>query len=136
MKRWGGKTDVFIFDWRDDPRKDQAWYDKQCRQFDPVTVAQEIDRDYSASVHGIVIPGAWVRAAIDARDKLQLPPSGQRGLALDVADEGTDKNALVGTHGFNIEFIDEWSGKGSDIFATTERAAAAATRPRPFLASR
>jgi hypothetical protein len=38
VKRWGGKTDVFIFDWRDDPRKDQAWYDKQCRQFDPVTV--------------------------------------------------------------------------------------------------
>ena len=105
-------------------------YDKQCRQFDPVTVAQEIDRDYSASVHGIVIPGAWVRAAIDARDKLQLPPSGHRGLALDVADEGTDKNALVGTHGFNIEYIDEWSGKGSDIFGAGFRRIATSTDSR------
>ena len=26
-KRHEGKVDVFIFDWHDDPRKDEAWYE-------------------------------------------------------------------------------------------------------------
>ena len=119
-KRWGGKVDYFIFDWRDDPRKDQAWYDKQCEDLDPVVVAQEIDRDYSASVRGVVIPGAWVRAAIDAKQKLGIAPSGEWGLAYDVADEGEDKNAAVGGQGTEVSIGEEWSGKGSDTFASTE----------------
>jgi len=60
-KRREGKIDVFIFDWHDDPRKDDAWYAKQCEELDPVVVAQEIDRDYHASITGVVIPGPWVR---------------------------------------------------------------------------
>jgi hypothetical protein len=121
QKRHGGKIPVFVFDWRDDPRKDQAWYEKQVEELDPVTVAQEIDRDYSASVEGVVIPGAWVRSALDARQRLVVTPTGERSLALDVADEGTDKNALCGGKGFEIEDIEEWSGKGDDIFGTVER---------------
>lgn len=121
-KRHEGKVEVFVFDWRDDPRKDDAWYEKQCQDLDPVTVAQEIDRDYSASVSGIVIPGVWVRAAIDALKKLGIAPTGARGLSLDVADEGADKNAFCGHEGVQIDFLEEWSGKGADIFATTERA--------------
>ena len=120
-KRHEGRVDVFIFDWHDDPRKDQAWYEKQCAELDPVTVAQEIDRDYSASVEGIVIPGAWVRAAVDAAEKLGIVPSGVRGLALDVADEGVDKNAVCGNHGVVVDYLDEWSGKGGDIFQTTQK---------------
>lgn len=128
-KRWSGKVDVFIFDWHDDPRKDQKWYDLLAapaseggKGLDEVTIAQEVDRDYSASVEGILIPSQWVRAAIDARTKLGMPPpSGARGLALDVADEGIDKNAVCGAHGTEIEFLDEWSGKGADLYATTER---------------
>lgn len=121
-KRHGGKIDVFVFDWRDDPRKDAAWYEKQQRELDPVILAQEVDRDYSASVEGIVIPGAWVRAAIDAHVKLGIKPSGQKALALDVADEGVDKNAGIGGQGVIIDIIEEWSGKGSDTFATAQRA--------------
>jgi phage terminase large subunit len=120
QKRWGGKIEVFIFDWRDDPRKDQAWYDKQCEDLDPVVVAQEIDRDYSASVKGILIPGAWVRAAIDAREKLGIAPSGKRGLAFDVADEGEDKDAIADCLGIEVLETEEWTGKGSDIFASVE----------------
>jgi len=121
-KRHEGKVDVFVCDWRDDPRKDDAWYAKQCSELDPVTVAQEIDRDYSASVEGIVIPGAWVRASIDATKKLGIAPSGLRGMSLDVADEGVDKNAACCNYGIEIEFVDEWSGKGGDIFSTVQRA--------------
>jgi hypothetical protein len=36
---------------------------------DPVMIAQELDLDYTASIEGICIPAAWVRAAVG----LQLP---------------------------------------------------------------
>jgi hypothetical protein len=121
QKRWAGKIEVFIFDWHDDPRKDQDWYDKQCENLDPVVVAQEIDRDYSASVKGIVIPGEWVRAAIDAKDFLKIPGrTGKKGVAFDVADEGDDKNAVGVFEGIEVVETEEWSGKGSDIFESTE----------------
>jgi len=123
QKRWDSKRPkeyLFIFDWRQDPRKDQAWYDRQCEDLDPVVVAQEIDRDYTASVKGVVIPGAWVRSAIDAVKVLGIAPSGKKGIAFDVADEGDDKNAIMRAEGISVVETDEWSGKGSDIFASTE----------------
>lgn len=121
-KRHSGRVDVFVFDWREDPRKDEEWYEKQKRELDPVILAQEVDRDYTASVEGIVIPGVWLRSCIDARVKLGLPESGETMLALDIADEGTDKNAACIATGVEIEYVEEWSGKGSDTFATVERA--------------
>lgn len=124
QKRWAPRPHdpdyVFIFDWRDDPRKDDAWYQKQCEDLDPVVVAQEIDRDYSASVKGVVIPGVWVRAAIDAHKVLGIAPAGKKHLAYDVADEGDDKNAIAIARGVSVDRTEEWSGKDSDIFASTE----------------
>lgn len=126
-RRWGGKVSVFIFDWRDDPRKDDEWYrllsapeDEGGKGLDDVTIAQEIDRDYGASVHGIVIPAAWVRSAIDARSKLGIAPAGSRQLSLDVADEGKDKNALCYSHGIEVLGVEQRSGKGGDIYQTVE----------------
>jgi hypothetical protein len=83
-------------------------------------VAQEIDRDYAASVKGVVIPGAWVRSAIDAKAKLGIAPAGSKGLAFDVADEGDDKDAVCLAEGTEVLMTDEWSGKGGDIFESTE----------------
>jgi hypothetical protein len=113
---------VFRFHWRDDPRKDEAWYEKKKTELDPVTVAQEIDIDFSASVEGVLIPSAWVQAAVDAHLRLGIKPTGLRAGALDVADEGGDLNAFCGAHGVLLDFLDEWSGKGDDIFGTVQRA--------------
>jgi phage terminase large subunit len=55
-KRHSGKVKVFTFHWRDDPRKDEAWYQKQVDTLDPVIVAQEIDIDYNASTSDAYIP--------------------------------------------------------------------------------
>jgi len=127
--RWSGKIDVFLFHWRDDPRKDQEWYDKLPlpedqggKGMDPVTIAQEVDCNYSASVEGIVIPGVWVESAIDAHVRLNVELTGARGMSLDVADEGIDKNAICRSRGILIEGSEEWSGKGADIFDTVQRA--------------
>lgn len=113
---------VFTFSWRDDPRKDDAWYAKQVETLTAVVVAQEIDINYAASVEGIIIPSAWVQSAIDAHRKLGFAASGQRRGALDVADEGVDLNAFCSTHGVVVNSVTAWSGKGDDIFGTVERA--------------
>lgn len=112
----------FTFHWRDDPRKDQAWYDAECARLDPVTVAQEIDINYAAAVTGLVIPPAWVAAAVDADKVLGMVARGPRRGALDVADEGTDLNAFGWREGVVVMSVDEWSGKGDDIFGTVQRA--------------
>lgn len=121
QKRHSGKIEVYTLAWRDDPRKDDAWYAKQCDELDPITLAQEIDINYSASVEGVLIPSAWVQAAIDAHIVLGIVPTGMRLGALDVADEGIDTNAFCGAHGILIDTLEEWSGKGDDIFGTVQR---------------
>lgn len=119
-----GKIPRFTFHWRDDPRKDQAWYDKKCRDIDdPVVIAQELDLDYHASVAGVLIPSKWVQAAIDAHVRLGIDVSGVKMGGLDVADEGPDQNAYVGRHGILVNHSESWSGGGSDVARTTYRAA-------------
>jgi hypothetical protein len=124
VRRHSGKVDVWVWDWRFDPRKDDAWYAKQCAELDPIVVAQEIDRDYMASVEGVVIPGTWLKASIDAIEKLGLVPTGERSVSFDVADGGADKNAAISAKGIGVDFIEEWSGgktEGDDIFKHVER---------------
>jgi phage terminase large subunit len=122
MKRFEGKVDVFTMHWRDDPRKDDVWYQKQVAELDPVTVAAELDINYSASVEGVLIPSAWVQAALDAHRVLGVAPTGARRAALDVADEGKDLNAFAGVRGCVLEVLEEWTGVGDDIFGTVRRA--------------
>ena len=121
-KRFNGKISTFSLHWRDDPRKDDDWYRKRCDYLDdPVIIAQELDLNYSASVEGILIPSAWVNAAVDSHIKLGITPSGIRHAGFDVADEGHDKNALVGRYGILIEYLESWQGKGEDIFKSVNK---------------
>jgi hypothetical protein len=105
-KRHGGKVSVFTLHWTCDPRKNRSvrtedgrevfpWYEKQKSRLDPVTVAQEIDIDYTASVEGICIPAAWVRAAVG----LELPVRHDRPLpvvaGLDIGEEGNDSTVFT-----------------------------------------
>lgn len=113
---------VYRFHWRDDPRKDEAWYAKQLEESDPVTIAQEVDIDFAASVEGVLIPSDWVQAAVDAHIRLGIKPTGAKRGALDVADEGVDLNAFAIMQGILLTHVEEWSGKGSDIFSTVQRA--------------
>lgn len=123
VKRFSGSVPVFTFHWTQDPRKDRAWYDAKVAEIgDPVVVAQEIDIDYSASVEGVLIPSAWVQAAIEAHAALGFGSSGAKIGALDVADEGPDLNAFCGAHGVVVHDLEEWSGEGGDIYKTTQRA--------------
>lgn len=122
QKRHGGKIPVFTFHWRSDPRKDDEWYRRECEKIDnPVVVAQELDLNYSASAEGVLIPSDWVQAAVDAHIRLGIQPTCKRLGAMDVADEGRDKNAFSTRHGFLLENVREWSGVGSDIYQSVEK---------------
>jgi hypothetical protein len=107
-----GKVRVLIMDWRDHPGKDQEWYDKRKQQAEDKGLshifAQEVDRDYSASVEGVLIPAKWVKAAIDAHKVLGFKPEGLHGAALDVADEGKDKHAYSARTGVVLHHIESW----------------------------
>ncbi len=94
-RRFSGKHPVFTFHWRDDPRKSEEWYQEQKAKKDPVTIAQELDLDYTASVEGICIPAAWVRAAVG----LALPAGQQTVAGLDVGGEGSAKSVLIARAG-------------------------------------
>lgn len=110
-----GIVRVFIFDWRDHPGKTQAWYDERRDRAEREGLghifAQEVDRDYSGSVQGVIIPQEWVKACLDAHIKLGFEPTGiMRGMQ-DVADGGGDKNALVGGRGRVCQFASAWGGE-------------------------
>jgi phage terminase large subunit len=109
-----GKTRVFIMDWRDHPAKTQEWYDRRRQQAEDsgqlAMFAQEVDRDYSSSIEGIIIRPEWVRACIDAHIKLGFEAKGDRIAAQDVADGGRDVNAYASRHGVVLQTLEKWGG--------------------------
>lgn len=113
-----GKTGIFIGDWRDDPRKSQEWYDLRRARAESEGLlhifAQEVDRDYAASIDNIVIKQEWVDAAIDAHLKLNIKPGTDRVAGQDIADGGGDKNALACRHGIILRHCDHWAGEAGD----------------------
>lgn len=130
--RFSGRYSVFTMPWRENPDKNwtvkyngkeiHPWYEKQLATLDDVVLAQEVDINYSASVEGVLIPSSWIQLAIDAHIKLKIEPTGDRIAGLDVADEGKDKNSFASRHGIVMDHLESWSGKGDDIFGTTQRA--------------
>lgn len=123
-----GYTRVFVFDWRDHPTKDQVWYDtrraKALREGLLHIFAQEVDRDYSAAIENRIIDYAWITASVDAHKRLNWPDQGNAWMAgFDVADGGTDTNALAVRQGCILRGIDEWGA--SDTASSTDRVIAA-----------
>lgn len=92
-KRHSGKIPVFSFHWREDPRKDQEWYNKQRAQLDPVILAQEIDIDYNASVNDAWINGDLISAA-QSNGPADIDATGQWVVGVDAAHFGDDESVI------------------------------------------
>lgn len=127
----GGQTSSFSFHWKDDPRKNYwtdpttgqsgtgrdddtpihviyPWYEEQKLKLDELTIAQEIDIDFSASMEGICIPAKWVQAAIDFNFVMT---NYRKQAGLDIATEGSNSNVLVIVDAGNkVTLIDDWNG--------------------------
>jgi hypothetical protein len=108
-------VNVFVIDWRHHPAKDETWYeDRKAKATSEGLLhvfAQEVDRNYAASVEGIIIKPEWVRACVDADEKLGFDDAGRWSAALDVADEGGDLNALTKRKGVILKYARDW-GEG------------------------
>lgn len=122
-----GRTLVFVMDWRDHPAKNQEWYEGRRRTAEDEGLLhlfyQEVDRNYAASVAGILIPPEHVVSAIDAHVKLGLPmDEGGWCAALDVADNDGqgDRNAIAARKGLVLRHAREWGDR--DVGVTTRRA--------------
>ena len=113
-----GKTRVFIMDWRDHPKKTQEWYDQRRAKWEAEAMLhvfkQEVDRDYSGAVPGVILQSDWVQACVDAHIHLGINPSGPRVAGQDVADDGGDKNALVARHGILCNYAEHWAGEAAE----------------------
>lgn len=92
-RRHSGKIPVFTFHWTQDPRKDQAWYDKQVQSLDPTIVAQEIDIDYNASTNDSWINGELIANA-QRTGVNEIIPHGAWVIGVDAAHEGNDESVL------------------------------------------
>jgi phage terminase large subunit len=113
----------FDFALEDDPRRDEEYWRKKRATLDPVIFAAEYERNFQASVSGVVIPSMWVTAAVDAHKKLGLVPSGQKRGAMDVADSGSDANAFAVGQDFLVSHVESWHGSADlDIFHSVEHA--------------
>lgn len=116
-----GKTRIFVMDWRDHPAKTQEWYDTRRVAAQDAGLlhlfAQEVDRNYSAAVDGVIIPAEWVKAAIDAHKKLGFSDDGGWVAGLDVADSGGDTNALAKRKGSVLKSIEEWGERDTGLTA-------------------
>ncbi|MEE8551524.1 MAG: terminase family protein [Gemmatimonadota bacterium] len=125
-KRFGGKVPVFTFYWKDDPRKDEAWYEKKVRTLEPETVAQEIDLDYEASAGDVTVPAAWARASQllrrqFAEDGLLPTITEKSGIGgLDVAAGGVGKSVFVPRYGPLVGQPTKWTD--GDTINTAGRA--------------
>jgi phage terminase large subunit len=124
------RVNVLIMDWRDHPGKTQEWYDgrksKAIAEGLEHIFAQEIDRNYGASVVGTIVKTEWFRSSIDAHVHLNFGDDGLHCAALDIADEGTDTNALAIRKGIVLRTLEEWGERDTGV---TARRALAACRP-------
>lgn len=93
-KRHSGKIPVFTFHWRDDPRKDEAWYQKQSDTLDPVVMAQEIDIDYNASTSDSWLEGQLIEAA-QSTGPADIVVNGPWVVAIDAAHMGDDESVIT-----------------------------------------
>ena len=80
------------------------WYEEKCLKEDPLTVAQEYDIDYTASLEGVIIPAKWLRACVG----LSIPESNVGVSGFDVAAGGSAENAYIHRKGPVLKRIIRW----------------------------
>lgn len=105
-----GKTPVFVFNWQDNPVHTQEWYDtKKAKAISEGMFhifQREIERNPGASIENTVIPFEWMNDTLKSTIEIR----GKRIAGLDVADEGSDTNALCIMDGNCLEYLNEWGG--------------------------
>lgn len=117
------RSNVFIMDWAENPMHTQQWYDDMRAEKESQGLLhifeQEVNRNYAASVEGVIIPQAWVLAARNAHKRFPEMANGTWRAGFDPYNEGRDKHALVRAQGTVIRYARTWT-EGDTGEATRE----------------
>lgn len=136
-KRFGATLtpeQVFVFDVADNPIHTPEWIAEKKRSLETHVYASEFGRDYSASVEGICIPGAWVESslkigAVLAERGIKLHPAVTGIAGLDVGGGGKARSVAVARFGPIVTVPESWGDP--DTNETASRALDYAERQRP-----
>lgn len=120
-----GKANVFVMAWDENPLHTQQWYDDQKSNYEskglPHKFAQEVERDYSGAVQGVIIPSAFVLACMDAHKIIPDMEDGKWVGSLDVADptEGGngDLHAAGARKGVVLRYAEHWGDGDTGVAA-------------------
>jgi hypothetical protein len=97
----------FIYSWRDDPRKNEAWRDKKIAEDGINKFNREYGCDFNAGIAGQLIPREHLDACIDAHVRLGVEPTGRRFGGFDIGNGG-DPSAFAVVHGWLVEHVVSW----------------------------
>lgn len=107
----------FIFNWFDDPRNNQEWFDAKKQDAIDKGILhifkREIERNAAASLESVAVPSEWVSSAYNCDKRI----TGKIIAALDPANEGGDTHGFVCVNG-NIPIYAQESGEGDPGDAT------------------
>lgn len=127
------RYNIFIMDWSENPLHTQEWFDNMKEEKESAGLyhvfAQEVLRDYSGAVAGVIIPQKFVLACIDAHKIIPGMRDGKWVAALDPADptgdgggeDRGDGHAAGARKGVILEYSDWWAD--GDVGAATRRTA-------------
>lgn len=129
------RYNVFIMAWDENPLHTQEWYDNQREEKESAGLLhvflQEVERDYSGSVSGVIIPQKFVLPCVDAHLVIPGMEDGKWIGAYDPADEGGDLHAHGARKGVVLKLSDMW-GEG-DVGQGTRRTIAALRKLSPSM---
>ena len=69
----------------------------------------------------VVIKRSWIKAALNACERLGIGKGPRRRIGFDVADSGDDKNAQVLMEGIEATFVEEWKGREDELLKSAGR---------------
>lgn len=104
QKVFDGNHDVFRFNWKQDPRKNQEWYERKKAELPASILAQEIDQDPMSTLEDTVIKSSWIRAAVD----FDMPDGTVKEAGVDIADGGDDMSVYISRYGAKLHRIESW----------------------------
>lgn len=103
------KEQIFIFDWKSDPRKrqnpdipaeEEPWYKKQRLELLPTTLASQVDRNYAAAIANTLIDQDKLKEAISRRPgSIIQPDSTPWRIGVDAAGMGNDETVIWARRG-------------------------------------
>jgi len=112
-KLQSGKFPIFDFDWWDDPRKTQDWYENFKDSHDEAITAQEVDKRLDAYKAGVAIRIDWINAAVGLYQRINNGQikyqSEEKVCGLDVAAGGKNRSVYVARQGIVVKDVIEWN---------------------------